>query len=214
MNGYLLPDWPAPVNIRAYTVLRPSNHTLILPSEPVWLNQIHTNTIVDASIGRNAQADASYTVQSNMVCAVRTADCLPVLITDKKGSVVAAVHAGWKSLCRDIIELTIQKLNKDPNDLLIWLGPAISQENYEVGQDVKDFFKEYPEGFQEISGKPGKYLADLYKLAKLRLTKKLNIAPENIYGGNFCTYSAPELFHSARRDKDLSGRMVTLIWRI
>jgi len=214
MNGYLTPDWPAPSNIRAYTVLRPSHHTLILPSEPVWLNQIHTNDIVDASIGRNAKADASYTSQSNIVCAVRTADCLPVLITDKRGSVVAAVHAGWKSLCRDIIELTIQKLNKNPQDILIWLGPAISQQNYEVGQDMKDFFPDYPQGFQEIPNKPGKYLAGLYELAKLRLVKKLKIDPKNIYGGSFCTYSDPTLFHSARRDKDLSGRMVTLIWRI
>lgn len=214
MNGYLIPDWPAPANIRAYTVLRPSHHTLILPSEPVWLNQIHTNNIVDASLGRNAQADASYATQSNIVCAVRTADCLPVLITDRKGSVVAAVHAGWKSLCRDIIELTIQKLNKDPQDILIWLGPAISQQNYEVAQDMKDFFPDYPEGFLEIPHKPGKYLADLYELAKLRLIKKLNIDPKNIYGGNYCTYSDLTLFHSARRDKDLSGRMVTLIWRI
>ena len=217
MNGYLTPDWPAPKNIRAYTVLRPSHHNLSLPSEPVWLNQIHTDVVVDAVTGRNANADASYTSLSNIVCAVRTADCLPVLITDKKGSVVGAIHAGWKSLCRDIIELTIQqfeKLNISPQDLLFWFGPAISQQHYEIGQDMKDFFLDYPEGFQEIPDKPGKYLADLYKLAKLRLIKKLNINPKNIYGGNFCTYSDPTLFHSARRDQELSGRMITLIWRI
>lgn len=217
MNGYLIPDWPAPQNIRACTVLRPSHHTLILPSEPVWLNQIHTDIVVDAVTGRNAKADASYTTQSNIVCAVRTADCLPVLITDKKGSVVAAIHAGWKSLCRDIIELTVQqceKLNRYPQDLLFWLGPAISAKYYEVGQDMKDFFEGYPEGFQEIPNKSGKYLADIVTLAKLRLIKKLKIDPANIYGGNFCTYSDPALYHSARRDKAQSGRMVTLIWRI
>lgn len=212
MNGYLIPDWTAPANIRAYTILRTSQHTLPLPSEPVWLNQIHTNNIVEASSGRNSAADASYTSQSNTVCAIRTADCLPVLITDKQGSVVSAIHAGWKSLAQNIIELMVEKLNKDPKELLIWLGPAISASHYEVGQDMKDFFLEDPEGFQEIHNKSGKYLADLYKLAKLRLAK-LNIDAKNIFGGNLCTYSNPDLFHSARRDKEGSGRVVTMIWK-
>ena len=222
MNGYLIPDWTAPSNIRAYTVLRTSSHNLSLPSEPVWLNQIHTSNIVDAGMGRNAQADASYTTQNNIICAIRTGDCLPVLITDKQGSVVSAIHAGWKSIAKNILELAIeelykqklnQKLNKDPKDLLVWLGPAISAKYYEVGQDMKDFFLDYPEGFEAIPNKPGKYLADLYKLARLRLAK-LNIEESNIFGGNFCTYSNPELFHSARRDKELSGRLVTMIWKI
>jgi len=212
MNGYLIPDWRAPSNIRAYTVLRTSQHMLSLPSEPVWLNQNHANNIVDAGVGRNAQADASYTSTPNIICAIRTADCLPVLITDKQGSVVSAIHAGWKSLAKNIIELTIGKLNKDSRDLLIWLGPAISAKHYEVGQDMKDFFLDYPEGFEAIINKPGKYLADLYKLARLRLAK-LNIENNNIFGGNFCTYSNPTLFHSARRDKELSGRLVTMIWK-
>ncbi|HEV2614103.1 MAG TPA: peptidoglycan editing factor PgeF [Gammaproteobacteria bacterium] len=211
MNGYLIPDWKTPANIRAYTVLRPSSHTLVLPSEPVWLNQIHTSNIVEASTGRNSSADASYTSQPNIICTIRTADCLPLLITDKQGSVVAAIHAGWKSIAKDIIELTIEKLNKKPDDLLIWLGPAISSQYYEVGEDMKEYFLEYPEGFSAIPNKPGKYLADLYKLARARLSK-LNIGFNNIYGGNFCTYSNPELFHSARRDKDQSGRLVTMIW--
>jgi YfiH family protein len=216
MNGYLIPNWNAPENIQAYTVLRTSHHGLLLPSEPIWLNQTHGNTIVLAEEGRGSDADASYTQKNNTVCAIRTADCLPLLITDKKGSMVAAVHAGWKSIAKNIIELDVEKftkLNINPKELLVWLGPAISAQNYEVGEDMRDFFKEYPEGFQEIKNKPNKYFADIYKLARLRLAK-LDIDPKNIYGGDLCTYSNPDLFHSARRDKESSGRIVTMIWKI
>lgn len=213
MNGYLIPDWPAPVNIRAYTILRSCQHVLALPSEPVWLNQVHSGDVVKAEEGRNSKADGSYTQQNNIVCVALSADCLPVLITDKQGSVVAAVHAGWKGLAKNILENAVSQLNKNPKDLLIWLGPAISAEKYEVGEDMKEYFKKYPQGFENIKNKPNKYWADLYKLARLKLSE-LKIENKNIYGGNFCTYSNPDLFYSARRDKEKSGRIVSMIWKI
>ncbi len=148
------PDWPAPANIHACTTTRHvwgENNTsepgeraklvsfLNLPNEPVWLKQTHSTIALPAiQANRNLEADASYTDQRGAVCLVLTADCLPVLICNQQGTQVAAIHAGWRGLAAGVIENTIQAMNTDPASLLIWLGPAIGPQKFEVGRDVYD----------------------------------------------------------------------------
>ena len=113
-----------------------------LPSSPHWLNQTHSTNVIELP-STSLNGDASYTRDKNIVCAVQTADCLPLLVTNKKGTVVAAIHAGWRGLLNGVIENTIHKMNMSPNELLVWLGPAIGQKHFEVGADVKNHFCEY-----------------------------------------------------------------------
>ena len=139
-----------------------------------------------------------------------TADCLPLLITDKQGSCVAAIHAGWRGLCDGIIEATIKKLPVEPESLLVWLGPAIGPDVYEVGQEVYDAFinveAKAKESFTDVSD--GHWLFDIYQLATLRLNK---MGVSHIYGGEHCTLSEEKDFFSYRRD-GVTGRMASLIW--
>lgn len=190
-------------------------YALDLPEHPRWLSQTHSIEAKDAlDITQTTQADASYTNQINTVCAVLTADCLPIIVCNKAGTKVAAIHAGWRGLLNGIIETTITKLNEPPESLLIWLGPAISQKAFEVGQEVYDAFlsknTEAKEAFI-FTPKTQRYYADLYQLARLRLFQ-LDISYKNIYGGEFCTFSQPNLFYSYRRDQNNSGRIATLAW--
>ena len=158
--------------------------------------------------------DASYTKDKNIVCAVQTADCLPLLVTNKKGTVVAAIHAGWRGLLNGVIENTIHKMNMPPNELLVWLGPAISQKHFEVGADVKNSFcekdQEAEKAFRSISDQ--KWLANIYYLAKLRLKTS---GVMEIYGGSvmddYCTFANELDYFSYRRDGE-TGRMASLIW--
>lgn len=185
--------------------------SLSLANEPQWLEQVHsTKAVLLPNEHVIPKADASYTTKKNIVCAVMTADCLPLLITDKKGSCVAAIHAGWRGLCDGIIESTIKKLSVDPESLLVWLGPAIGPNLYEIGEEVYDAFtkddNEAKKSFTATSEKH--WLFDIYSLATLRLHR---LGVKQIYGGSHCTLSEEEQFFSYRRD-ETTGRMASMIW--
>ncbi|NVK25593.1 MAG: peptidoglycan editing factor PgeF [Gammaproteobacteria bacterium] len=197
-----------------------------LPSEPYWLNQTHSNTVIeipyqyrgytDGNIIAIIEADASYTALPNHICTVMTADCLPLLLVDSKGTKVAAIHAGWRGLANGIIEKTINKMAVETGDLHVWLGPAIGPDSFEVGEEVKqqfvalsalnrDCFVEQP---QSLATEPKKFLCDIYQLAK----NKLNVlGVKHISGGEFDTVTELSLFYSYRRDGQ-TGRMASLIW--
>ncbi len=235
----ILPDWPAPATVRALTTMRLGgvsaapyaslnlgNHVgdaplavarnrqllgSLLPGEPVWLEQVHGIVVADADSGCSGCvpiADAS--IARRGVCVVMTADCLPVLLCDKAGTVVGAAHAGWKGLAAGVIEATVSAMGVAPENLLVWLGPAISQRAFEVGAEVRaEFIKADPQAASAfIFNESDKYLADIYALARLRL-RVLGIS--EIYGGDRCTYSEPEQFFSYRRD-GVTGRQGTFIW--
>jgi len=237
---WLTPDWPVPANIRAATTLRtggvscgayaslnPAMHVgddvdlvkknrqlikelLDLPGEPVWLEQIHSNRAVSAVKTESLQqADASYTAEAGVVCAVMTADCLPLLVCAADGSQVAAIHAGWRGLLAGVVANTLSAMQD--NELLVWLGPAIGPDCFEVGVEVRDAFVQksaaFMTAFKQQSN--GKWLADIYQLARIDLA---TLGIDKIYGGGFCTVTEQERFYSYRRDKQ-TGRMATLIWR-
>jgi copper oxidase (laccase) domain-containing protein len=217
---------------------------LDLPAEPVWLEQIHSNRAVKAvKTALLQQADASYTNESGVVCAVMTADCLPLLVCSSDGTQVAAIHAGWRGLLAGVISNTVVAMqipldplaNSPPSskgeanqfrntclslslckmgargDLLVWLGPAIGPDCFEVGFEVRDAFLqksvEFSSAFKLQSN--DKWLADIYQLARIELAA-LGIV--NVYGGTHCTFTEHERFYSYRRDSQ-TGRMATLIWR-
>lgn len=184
-----------------------------LPSAPHWLHQTHSvDAIKLPSLSFNA--DASYTSEKNTICVVQTADCLPLLVTNHEGTIVAAIHAGWRGLLNGVIENTIEKMSVFPNDLLVWLGPAISRKYFEVGFDVKNSFcekhTESEKAFHMISDQ--KWLADIYALAKIRLN---GCGVHQIYGGSvsdeYCTFANALDYFSYRRD-GMTGRMASLIW--
>jgi len=184
---------------------------LHLPNEPIWLKQVHSTTSVIANQENTGQcADAVYSYEKNTVCVVMTADCLPVLLTNQQGNMVAAIHAGWRGLAGGILETTLQQLNVISEDVIVWLGPAISGKAFEVGDEVRtafiDFLPQAEHAF--IPTRAGHWLADLYLLAKQRLNQQ---GITQIYGGEFCTYTDESRFYSYRRDKQ-TGRMASLIW--
>ncbi len=184
---------------------------LALPSGPAWLQQVHGTKVVDAaSASGTPQADAAYTCTPGVVCAVLTADCLPLLLSDRAGECIAAVHAGWRGLVAGVIEQAVQALQRPGADLLAWLGPAISPAAYQVGDEVRDTFMEYDQraaaAFAAAAG--GGWQADLYRLARQRLE---DCGVVDVYGGGYCSYSEAERFFSYRRD-GVCGRMATLIW--
>ena len=237
----LKPEWPAPKNIKAYTTLKTSwgkytsQHSfngsnslntdpefvsennklkslLGINTDPIWVRQTHSNTVIEAcDANREKNADATFTGQEKNVCAILTADCLPLLICDTQGTKVAAIHAGWRGLAAGIIENTLTALSLNPEQMLVWLGPAIGPNKFEVGQDVYEIFVSQDasaiQAFKPISA--NKWLANLYTLAKMRLNYQ---GVNNIFGGNFCTYSQEDLFFSYRRDKTQTGRLASLIW--
>jgi len=184
-----------------------------LPSAPYWLNQTHSVDVLKLP-SPMLNGDASYTIDKNKVCVVQTADCLPLLVTNMDGTIVAAIHAGWRGLLNGVIENTIEKMNISPNELLVWLGPAISQKHFEVGFDVKNSFCqkhiEAEKAFHLISEQ--KWLADIYALAKIRLNL---CGVKQIYGGSvsddYCTFANEIDYFSYRRD-GITGRMASLIW--
>ena len=176
-----------------------------------WITQVHGCNVIELPCS-NRIGDSVFTKQKNVVCAVRTADCLPILLTNKKGSMVAAIHAGWRSLGSGIIEKTISKINSD-SDIYAWLGPSISADRFIVGQDVYNFFeKNDPKIINSFIKYYDKYKLCLPTAAKCKL---LNSGVKNIFGStideNFCTYDDIDRFFSYRRDKR-TGRMASLIW--
>lgn len=209
-----------------------------LPAEPRWLEQVHGTRVIgfderQADAAQPVEADAAVTRTPGRVLAVMTADCLPVLLTDRAGSVVAVAHAGWRGLCAGVIENAVRAMGTaggvQGGDLLAWLGPAIGPRAYEVGADVRDAFVAN-EGHGDNGDKDGlgdhgdhgdpavidafeprvngKYLADLYHLARRRLE---HMGVTDVYGGDACTFGEPARFFSFRRD-GVTGRMATLIW--
>jgi hypothetical protein len=239
LEHLIIPDWTAHANVKAlqttrkggisntpYDSLNLGDHVgdaplavahnrmllnTLLPSEPVWLEQMHGTTVANADHASCLpQADACIARHRAAVCVVMTADCLPVLLCDKQGSVVGAAHAGWKGLAAGIVEATVQAMDVVPQKLMAWLGPAISQDVFEVGDEVRAaFIAAQPQASSAfISGQNGKWFADIYALAHLRL-KALGVT--QIYGGGYCTYRDSERFFSYRRD-GVTGRMGTFIW--
>ena len=237
--GLLTPDWPAPPRVRALQTLRgggcspapwdsfnlgdhvgddparvAANRAVLrrrLPAGPVWLRQVHGTVAVDAAIcPENAEADAAFARRPGVVCAVMTADCLPVLFCDRAGTVVAAAHAGWRGLAAGVIERTLSAMNCD--DVSVWLGPAIGPDHFEVGDEVREAFLDTDANAAVAfrSHGPGKWLADIYQLASLQLAE---LGVDSIHGGGLCTVADSGRFYSYRRDGAATGRMASLIWR-
>lgn len=174
-----------------------------------WLEQTHSTDVIDAAPGLVEEADASWTQESDVACVIMTADCLPVLFCDRAGTRVAAAHAGWRGLATGILENTINALGVPPEELLVWLGPAIGPDTFEVGPEVREIFSSAAaaECFRP-SERAGHYLADIYQLARLRLN---GAGVTAIYGGGLCTVSDPIRFFSYRRDGQ-TGRFASMVW--
>jgi YfiH family protein len=184
---------------------------LALPAEPVWLRQVHGTAVIDAAAAvPESQADAAFSRRPGVVCAVLTADCLPVLLCDRAGSVVAAAHAGWRGLAAGIIERTVAAMGVPPGQVLAWLGPAIGRDAYRVGGEVRAVFVGHtPRAATAFRPLPdGGWHADLYQLARQRLAA---CGVSEISGGEWCTFTQTRDFYSYRRD-GVTGRMASLIW--
>lgn len=185
-----------------------------LPAEPIWLDQVHGTDVInfDSAHSDVHRADGIYTTQSNVVLAIMTADCLPILISDAHGREIAALHCGWRGLAGGILQKALPLFAADREALRVWMGPAISARHYEIDQTVKDQFA-HLDGILEkdtfIPTLPGHYLVSLYRIAMLILKSE---GVERIYGGQYCTYRDDALFYSYRRDKGKTGRMASLIW--
>ncbi|MET0497574.1 MAG: peptidoglycan editing factor PgeF [Steroidobacteraceae bacterium] len=238
---WLTPDWPAPATVRALTTLRDGgvsrgdfeslnlalhvtddpaavleNRRLLrtaaqLPSEPVWLEQVHGIEVVTAE-GQTSppRADASVAKHAGNVCSIMTADCLPVVFCDVAGTRVAAAHAGWRGLVGGVLAATVAALDTAPETLMAWMGPAIEPEAFEVGTEVREQFlaRDVRSESAFTPNARGRWQADLYELARQEL-QRLGIV--RIYGGGFQCFADSARFFSYRRNAR-TGRMATLIW--
>ena len=242
---WIVPDWPAPARVRAfmttraggvsrppYASMNPADHVgddpaavagnrallqALLPTEPLWLNQVHGIDVADQAGDEPPCADAGIATQSGQVRVVMTADCLPVLFCNRAGTVVAAAHAGWRGLAAGVLEATVARMAVPPGDILAWLGAAIGANAFEVGGEVREAFVSQnplaavafrPALPGTLDGAPRKWLADIYLLARQRLVR---IGVTQVYGGGYCTYADSERFYSYRRD-GVTGRMASLVW--
>ncbi len=238
-DNFIIPNWNAPANVHAvmttrnggvsklpYDSFNLATHVdddlenvlenrrllkteLALPTEPFWLEQIHSNIVVEASNDLILpKADASFSNNKDVVCVVMTADCLPVLMCSKDGTKIAAIHAGWRGLESGIISNTVAALKT--KELIVWFGAAIGAECFEVGDDVREaFLKKSADYSTAFKARKNGWLADIYQLARIELA---HLGITEIYGGEFCTMTDTERFYSYRREKQ-TGRMATLIWR-
>ncbi|MBI5108274.1 MAG: peptidoglycan editing factor PgeF [Rhodocyclales bacterium] len=239
MPDHILPDWAAPAGVRALSTTRRGGFSSApwasfnlgehvgddpsavqanrqrlrdaLPAEPRWLRQVHGARCVDAALAPQGEpADASFTRQRGVVCAVQTADCLPVLLCDERATVIGAVHAGWRGLAAGVIEAAVTAMDEPGERLMAWMGPAIGPAAFEVGGEVRDAFLAHDpraaEAFVAVHG--GKWLCDIYLLARQRLAA---LGIRRIAGADFCTASDGEGFFSYRRD-GVTGRMASLVW--
>lgn len=245
-NEWLQPDWPAPPNVRGLMTTRvggvsvapyaslnlaahvgdapqavAENRAILrqhLPAEPLWLTQVHGDRVAEAGVdAEGTEADASIARAPNQVCAVMTADCLPVLFCDAAGTVVAAAHAGWRGLASGVLERTVEAMRVPPEAVMAWLGAAIGPDSFEVGPEVREAFIAHdplaaaafrPALPGTLDEAPRKWLADIYALARLRLAR---IGVTHVYGGGLCTLRAAERFYSYRREQK-TGRMASLVW--
>ena len=234
---WIVPDWPAAKRVRTLITTRAggtsSGHfsslnlservgddprcvernrailTACLPAEPAWMKQVHGTAVIDPEgAAPETEADAAVTRRVGSVCAVTTADCLPVLLADRAGQVAGIAHAGWRGLAGGVIGSTVRAMGS-PEDLIAYIGPGIGPQRYEVGEDVRRAFvdRDRAAAASFAPARNGKYLADLYALARARLAAAGVTA---VYGGGFCTASE-ERFFSYRRDRT-TGRMASLIW--
>lgn len=251
MSSFIVPDWPAPFGVRALATTRrggasrtpwdsfnlgdhvgddpqavAANRELLrrkLPAEPVWLTQVHGTRCVDAAaVAPGVEADASFTRQRGVVCAVLTADCLPVLLCDERANVVGIAHAGWRGLAAGVIEATVAAMAEPGERLMAWLGPAIGPQAFEVGGEVREIFvaRDPQAASAFVPTAHGKWLCDIYQLARQRL-HALGIAgprrgtpgmqSDRVVSADSCTVGDAEQFFSYRRD-GATGRMASLIW--
>lgn len=189
----------------------------LVPTDPVWMKQVHGTTVVDAdTVGGEPEADAAVSTKPGVVCTVMTADCLPVLITNVEGTVVAAVHAGWKSLADGIIQKTIRVMRErapESTGFIAWLAPRIGPESFEVGQDVLDAMLQHLPNAKDAftPGEGDRWMADLAKLARMALAAE-DVKDEQIVDCDLSTYAHPRRFYSYRRDGEKSGRHAAMIW--
>lgn len=239
--GWIVPDWQSPPNVRALTTTRVGgfsegpyqglnlglhvgddpqvvarNRALLktyLPDEPMWLEQVHSTQVVNADEALRAACigDAVIARRGNVVCPVLTADCLPVLLCDDAGSVVAAAHAGWRGLVAGVLERTVAAMAVPPGRVCAWLGPAIGPRAFEVGNEVRSAFIDAdPRAASAFvpGAASGKWFADLFALARQRLD---GVGVRVVSGGDLCTVADPERFYSYRRD-GVTGRFASMIW--
>lgn len=238
MTDWLTPDWPAPATIKSCVTTRSgglslapfdsfnlgdhvddrpeavASNRLLLTSRlnvrPAWLRQVHGVAVAHADPSVVAEADASWTATPGIACTIMTADCLPALFCTRDGARVAAAHAGWRGLAAGVLEATADSLNTAPGQILVWLGPAIGQQSFEVGAEVRDtFISSHPETALAFlpSLNAGRFMANIYMLARLRLAAHGVTA---VYGGGLDTFTDPR-FYSYRRSAR-TGRFASLIW--
>ncbi len=211
-SEFIVPDWPAPDAIVAGTTTR-SVAANRLPQGIRFLNQVHGATAIAMQDLRRADtapdADAVFGDSPGDICAVRTADCVPLLLCARDGSEIAAVHGGWRGVLAGVIENTVAAMRADGKELLAWLGPAISREAFEVGDEVREAFvaEDAADAAQFEANARGRWQADLYGLSRKRLA---NAGIRDVYGGEFCTFGDPERFWSYRRNPEC-GRMVSFV---
>jgi polyphenol oxidase len=238
VHDWLTPDWPAPARVRAcvttrsggvslapYDSLNLGEHVVDAPvavsknrqrlisqlgCQPAWLSQVHGVAVVEADPAWVVEADASWTGAPSVACTVMTADCLPALFCDRAGSRVAAAHAGWRGLAAGVLEATLDALGCAPEHVLVWLGPAIGPQSFEVGAEVREVFlaaHANAAGAFVPSPNAGRFLADIYQLARVRLAA---CGVTAVYGGGFDTYTDPRFFSYRRAAR--TGRFASLIW--
>lgn len=206
-------DWPAPKSVFAGTTLRGSRFEL--PASPRLLKQVHGTRVVNLDStdfdDGPPEADAVIAHRTSDMCVVQTADCLPVLLCGVDGREIAAIHAGWRGLSAGIIEKTVARMRTVPSNLIAWLGPGISQANFEVGDEVREaFLADGPAADAAFERNArGRWQADLYKLARQHLGRT---GVFDVFGGGWCTYADAKHFHSYRRDGARAGRMLSFVY--
>jgi polyphenol oxidase len=239
---WITPDWPAPANVKALATLRSGgvsegpyaslnlathvgdraehvarNRALLrdsarLPTEPVWLEQVHGTTVWDAANASAAPptADAAVATKKQGICTVMTADCLPVLFCGLDGNAVGAAHAGWRGLTGGVLDMTVAAMRAPASQIIAWLGPGIEQSAFEVGEEVRDQFlartRTHADAF--VRNARDRWQADLYRLARVELER---IGLAGVYGGGFDVFADAARFFSYRREKQ-TGRMATMVW--
>ncbi|OIR00864.1 laccase domain protein YfiH [mine drainage metagenome] len=236
---WIVPDWPAPARVRALVTTRSGGVSAppydsfnlgahvgdepaavienrrrlrsVLPAEPLWLTQVHGTRVVSAEqAGAELTADACVARSPGRICAVQSADCLPLLLCAADGSAVAAAHAGWRGLAAGVLEQTVTAMAVAPKELIAWLGPAIGPAAFEVGAEVREIFCGHdPAAAAAFAANDrGRWQCDLAALARQRLARA---GVARVFGGGLCTYADPLHFYSYRRD-GVTGRMASLVW--
>ncbi|MGE8450927.1 MAG: peptidoglycan editing factor PgeF [Pseudomonadales bacterium] len=238
MSAWLIPDWPAPAGVKACVTTRDGGVSLApfdslnlgdhvedqpqavaenrqrltehFDIAPAWLQQVHGVAVAHADPGVVVRADASWSATPGIACTVMTADCLPALFCNRSGTRVAAAHAGWRGLAAGVLEATLDSLDVPPAEVLVWLGPAIGPQSFEVGAEVREAFVAQLAAAEQAfvpSVNDGRFMADIYQLARLRLAARGVMA---VYGGGYCTVTDPRFFSYRRSPR--TGRFASLIW--